>query len=100
MYHIKKYYGKDVVEKVFRELKSSINLNPIRKYRLERVRAHIKICYLAYAILSYIESKVRVKGISAVDAIGKLQSAYKVELVDKDFRWSKIVTLKNEQKLF
>ena len=78
---IKRYYGKDVVEKAFRELKSSINLNPIRKYRIERVRSHIKICYLAYAMLSYIENKVKVKGISAVDAIEKLQSAYKVELV-------------------
>ncbi len=97
---VKKYYERDIVEKAFRELKTSINLNPVRKYRLDHVQAHIKICYLAYAILSYIHDRLRSINLSAVDALDKLQSAYKVELKDssKDFNWTKVVTLTNEQK--
>jgi transposase len=97
---VRKYYEKDIVEKAFKELKSSINLNPIRKYGLDHVKAHVKICYLAYAILSYIHSKVKPLNISAVDAVEALQSAYKVNLIDKskNYKWSKIVTLTNQQK--
>ncbi len=97
---IRTYFEKDIVEKAYKELKGTINLHPVRKYLIHRVRAHVKICYLAYAILSYIQYKVGKKGLSAVYALEKLQSAYKVELKsEKDkFEWSKIVTLSNEQE--
>jgi transposase len=49
------YFEKDIVEKAYRELKSSVNLHPLRKYRISHIKAHVKICYLAYAILSYIQ---------------------------------------------
>lgn len=96
---VKAYYEKDIVEKAFKELKSSINLRPIRKYLLSHVKAHIKICYLAYAILSYIQWKLKDKDISAVSALEKLQPVYKVEMRSKKkgFNWSKIVTLTKEQ---
>ncbi|MBK8735198.1 MAG: hypothetical protein IPL98_04625 [Saprospiraceae bacterium] len=32
---IRTYFEKDIVEKAYRELKSSINLHPIRKYRIQ-----------------------------------------------------------------
>ena len=94
------YFQRDIVEKAYRELKSTINLNPIRKYRLERIRAHVKICYLAYTLLSYIQYRLKSLNLSAVSALEKLQSAYKVEFFSpKDnFKWSKVVTLTNEQK--
>lgn len=93
------YYEKDIVEKAFKEMKSSINLRPIRKYMLSHVKAHIKICYLAYAILSYMQYKLKAGGISAVSALEKLQPVYKVELKSKKegLTWSKIVTLTKEQ---
>lgn len=97
---IKTYFEKDIVEKAYRELKSTTSLHPIRKYRMEHVRAHVKICYLAYAILSYIQYKVKPMELSAPSAIEKLQSAYKVLLEAKQekLKWNKTVTLKREQQ--
>jgi transposase len=97
---VQTYFERDIVEKAYRELKTSINLNPVRKYRLDRIRAHVKICYLAYAILSYIQYKVKPKGISATYALDQLQAVYRVTLEsEKDqLKWDKVVTLKNEQK--
>lgn len=94
------YYEKDIVEKAFKEMKSSINLQPIRKYLLSHVKAHVKICYLAYAILSYIQYKLKPKGISAITALEKLQPVYKVELKSKkeNFHWTKIITLSKKQE--
>ncbi|MCX8110054.1 MAG: hypothetical protein N3D15_02250 [Syntrophorhabdaceae bacterium] len=97
---VKSYYEKDIVEKAFKEMKSSINLHPIRKYLLSHVKTHIKIYYLAYAILSYIQYRLKEKDISAVNALEKLQPVYKVELksIKERFHWSKTVTLTKEQK--
>ena len=97
---VRTYFERDIVEKAYRELKTSVNLNPVRKYRLDRIKAHVKICYLAYAILSYIQYKVKPKGFSATYVLDQLQSVYKVTLEsEKDqLKWEKIVTLKNEQK--
>jgi len=96
---IKQYFEKDIVEKAYRDIKSIIKLNPIRKHRINRVCAHVKICYLAYAILSYIQFKVKPLEMSATTALEELQGAYKVDLTlkEQNLNWSKIVTLKNKQ---
>jgi len=98
---VKIYYEKDIIEKAFRELKSSINLNPIRKYRMGHIKAHVKICYIAYALLSYIKHKLAPMGISATDGLEKLSPVYKVQLKSpkEGFTWSKIVTLTKKQQL-
>jgi len=98
---VRSYYEKDIVEKAFKELKSSINLHPIRKYLLTHVKAHIKICYLAYAILSYMQYRLKKRNISAIYVLEKLQPVYKVDLksTKERFNWSKIVTLTKEQKI-
>jgi len=98
---VRSYYEKDIVEKAFKELKSSINLHPIRKYLLTHIKAHIKICYLAYAILSYMQYRLKKRNISAIYALEKLQPVYKVDLksTKEGFNWSKIVTLTKEQKI-
>lgn len=97
---IRIYFEKNIVEKAYRELKENINLHPIRKYRLDHIKAHAKICYLAYSILAYIQYKVKPLNISATYAIEQLQSIYKVSLQSKkeQFKWDKIVTLKKEQQ--
>ena len=98
---VRTYFQKDIVEKAYQQLKSSINLHPIRKYRMSHVRAHVKICYLAYVLLAYIQYKTKPKGISAIQAINNLQSVYKVELHEQNenIHWAKTVTLNNQQKL-
>ena len=99
-YVVKTYFQRDIIEKAYREIKTTINLNPIRKYRISHIKAHIKICYLAYAILSYIKYKLKGTEISVVSGLEQLQSVYKVELksAKENFSWSKIVTLNNQQK--
>lgn len=97
---IRNYFEKDIVEKAYRELKSSINLHPIRKYRIQHIKAHIKICYLAYSILAYIQFKLKPKGISATYALDQMRSIYKVDIESKKdkIQFSKTVTLKKDQK--
>lgn len=97
---VKTYFDRDIVEKAYKELKSNVNLHPIRKYRMHHIKAHIKICYLAYTILSYIQYKTKPINISAIKALAEIQPVYKVDLKDNTnaFQWSKIVTLSNLQK--
>ncbi|MGC8706989.1 MAG: hypothetical protein ACP5SC_08190, partial [Desulfurella sp.] len=98
---VKLYYERDIVEKAFKELKSYIDLHPIRKYRMDHIKAHIKICYIAFAILTYIKQKTKSLGISPVDVLETLQSCYIVNLRSEkhNLNWTKTVTLKNQQKL-
>jgi len=93
------YFDKDIVEKAFENIKSIIDINPIRHYRMDRVQAHVKICYLAYAILAYLQYKVKPLGMSANTALENLQYAYQVELYSEkeNFTWKKTVALKKIQ---
>jgi len=97
---VKKYYEKDIVEKSFKQIKGVLSLHPIRLKLLDRISAHVKICYLSYCILSLLKYKLRKLGISPVDALEELSSAYKVYLEDKKtkFKWEKVVTLKKSQE--
>lgn len=97
---VKFYFEKDVIEKSYKEIKGSVNLHPIRKYLLNHVQAHIKICYLSYSILSLMQYKLRKMGISSVEALRKLEPVHKVSLESKDgkIKWSKTVTLSREQQ--
>ena len=56
---VKKYFDKDMVERAFKHIKGILNLNPIRLWLENHVEGHIKICYLAYAILSLINFKLK-----------------------------------------
>jgi transposase len=52
---VKAYFEKDFIEKVFRTLKTSEEMEPVR-HRLERrVRVYIFICVLAYRLLSSLQ---------------------------------------------
>ena len=52
---VKSYFGKDFIEKVFRTLKTSEEMEPVR-HRLEnRVRVYIFVCVLAYRLLAELQ---------------------------------------------
>ncbi|MCX8027533.1 MAG: hypothetical protein N3A62_06740 [Thermodesulfovibrionales bacterium] len=97
---VRTYYEKDIIEKAFREIKSSIELHPIREYRMEHIKAHVKICYIAYAMLIYVKQRLKDLNISPIEALEQLQSCYIVNLISTkhDLDWTKTVTLKNQQK--
>ena len=94
------YTEKDIVEKSFRQIKGVLSLHPIRVKLLDRVSAHVKICYLSYCILSLLKYKLKKLDISAVDALEELSKGYKVYLEDAktNYKWSKTVTLKKNQE--
>jgi len=87
-------------EIVRKQIKGILNLRPIRVWLKDHVEAHIKICYLAYAILSFMNYRLRKLNISSVDALNSLKHGYKVNLkTEKDnFEWSLYVPLEPKQK--
>lgn len=96
---VKKYYQKDVVERAFKQLKGVINLRPIRVRTKEHIRSHVKICYMAYALLSLMGYKLR-KIMSPLEALENLKYGYKVNIKDKKNKheWQLSVPLKPKQK--
>jgi len=97
---IKNYFDKDMVERAFRHIKGVLNLRPIRVWLNNHIEGHIKICYLAYAILSLMNYKLKKLKISAVDALSSLKHGYKINLKDNSsgFEWSIHVPLEPKQK--
>ncbi len=47
--------GKDFVEKVFRTLKTTEEMEPVRHRLEQRVRVYIFVCVLAYRLLAYLQ---------------------------------------------
>jgi transposase len=97
---IKKYYEKDIVERAFKQMKGVLKLRPIRVWLQDHVEAHIKICYLAYAILAYMNFKLKKTKTSAVKALSSLRHGYRVQLCAKENadQWSVFVPLEPHQK--
>ena len=97
---VKKYYEKEIIERAFKQMKGILNLRPIRVWLTEHIEGHIKICYLAYAILSFMNYKLKKIKVSAIDALDSLKHGYKVSLFDKknSFSWDLLVPLKPKQK--
>lgn len=95
-----KYFDKDVVERSFKQLKGILSLRPVRVWLRSHVEAHIKICYVAYAILSLLQCEVARLDISAVEALEVIRPGYRVKLKDvaSGFEWEAFVELKKVQE--
>jgi transposase len=53
-----------MVEKSFRDIKSQIEVRPIRHWKNRRIKAHIYLCYLSLWLSKYIENKWKEKNIT------------------------------------
>lgn len=97
---VKRYYDKEMIERAFKQLKGVLSLRPIRVWLSNHITGHIKICYLAYAILSLMNYKLKKISISAVEALESLKYGYKVTLKDStsNHEWSMHVPLEPKQK--
>jgi transposase len=99
---VRKYFERDIIEKSFYSLKSTLSIQPVRHWLTGRVRAHIFICYLAYLHLSWMKMLLKKSGISMspVKALESLETIYKVKLTDKKASASmmKTVPLTKEQE--
>lgn len=95
---VKQYYDKEIVERAFKQLKGILNLRPVRVWLQEHVEGHIAICYLAYAILAFMNFKLQKLEITSVNALTSLKSGYKVSLSAGNTEWDVHVPLEPKQK--
>ena len=94
------YFEKDIIERVFKQLKGILSIRPVRFWLRDHIKAHIKICYLAYAILSLLQYKLRKLNLSAPEALDILKTGYRVYLKDNstNFQWNTTITLRKDQQ--
>jgi transposase len=52
---VKEYFDKDFVEKVFRTLKTTEEMEPVRHRLEQRVRVYIFVCVLAFRLLAFLQ---------------------------------------------
>lgn len=96
---VKKYFEKDLIEKTFSLLKSTVRVRPIRHWLEDRVKAQIMVCYLSILLLSTIEYKLKKIDISVEAALLELESLYRVNMMDKKSKkpFTKVVTFTKKQ---
>lgn len=95
---VKQYYDKEIVERAFRQLKGVLNLRPIRVWLKNHIEGHINICYLAYAILAYMNYKLQKTNTTATAALNSLKQGYKITLNTTKDEWNLHVPLEPKQK--
>lgn len=61
---VKNYKSLMKVEKSFRDIKSQIEIRPIRHWKERRIKAHIYLCYLSLWLSKYIENKWKKRNIN------------------------------------
>jgi transposase len=85
----RKYFEKEVVDRAFKKIKGALLLRPIRVWRKEHIEVHLRICYLAYAMFSFLEYFVKKFGLSTMKFLEKLKRGYRVYLKDLQisFAW-------------
>jgi transposase len=99
---VRRYFDKDVVERAFRQMKGVLSLRPVRVWLRSHVEAHVKVCYVAYAILCLLQYRISSSGmgVSAVEALDVLRTGYRVKLKDQTsgLEWDALVELTSEQE--
>ena len=97
---VEEYFDKDLIEKAFCTLKGINHLRPIRSWLRHHVTGHIFLCFLAYLLLSLLRLRLRSLGLTPLDALGELETMYRVYLRDPTgvFRMAKTVTLTKKQE--
>lgn len=97
---VKKYFEKDIVERCFKTMKGEVQLHPIRLWLPERIRAHVKLCYLSMCLLSFIQFRCKTLNLSAVTILEELDTIYQVNLKHATSKksYTKVVTQNNQQK--
>lgn len=95
---VRMYYKKDIVERAFRKQKGVLSLRPIRVWLKEHVEGHVRVCYLAYAVFSLLESLAKKQGMSALELLENLKRGYRVHITDESsgFSWTNVVALEKK----
>ena len=72
------YRSKDLIEKDFQTIKSSVKLRPVFHYTDPKVKAHVTLCMLALLLQRTLESQLKTAGLqlSAPAALESLSSCH------------------------
>jgi transposase len=74
-YILSQYHRLVKIEDCFRVNKSTLKMRPIYHFKPERIRAHIAICYMAFAVVRQLEYRVKlVKKLSIASIVEELNS--------------------------
>jgi transposase len=99
---VRMYYKKDIVERAFKKQKGVLSLRPIRVWLKEHVEGHVRVCYLAYALFSLLESLAKKHDMSALELLENLKRGYRVHITDSvsGFSWTNVVALEKKTMNF
>ncbi len=88
------------INKIEDWVKGVISLRPIRVWLKEHIISHIHICYLAFALLSLLNYKVKKLNMNGVNALEEMEGVYQVKILRKDgtLLWEGLNEVKNVQK--
>jgi transposase len=80
---LQRYRGLWVIEESFRINKHSLEMRPIYHFKPERIRAHILICYIAFALSRYVQHRIATIGSQmSVDRIRQALSTVQVSILE------------------
>ena len=104
---VNQYLEKDFIEKVFRTLKTTEDVEPVRHRLEERVRAYLFVCVLAYRLIAYLQYKMSLisnkddtweSADTLLDELGRVERV-KVKLGRQAKTWYLNVPKKTEKTL-
>lgn len=104
---VRTYLEKDFIEKVFRTLKTSEEVEPVRHRLEERVRAYLFVCVLAYRLIAYLQHRLREtpdkddsweSAYSLLDELGRVERV-QVKLGNRVKTWYLNLSDKTKEKL-
>lgn len=87
-YIINQYKRLVKIEDCFRVNKTTLKMRPVYHFKPERIKAHIAICYMAFAVLRQLEYRVKLlKKLSPaviIEELNSVQSSIFVHKITKD----------------
>jgi hypothetical protein len=79
---LERYRGLWQIEESFRINKHSLKMRPIYHWSPRRIRAHISLCFAAYAVLRHTQHQIKLKGLQlGVDVIRAEMNAVQASMV-------------------
>ena len=93
------YFQKDEIEKVFRSMRGTIELEPLRHRLRQRVASYLFTGYLAYMLLSVLAHRLKLAGIkeSPEEVLEMLEEIEEVTIRRDGKEFSKVTRLTKEQ---
>jgi len=95
---IKWYRRKNKVEEAFHEIKSHLDIRPVKLSREERVKAHVSICVLAYFLYNDMEQRLKEASLSPEKALKILAKCQVNRLLFKSINQSKLTITEPSEK--